>query len=70
MFKSFEKDFLEILINCRKTLAKNDPSSNPDLINDLTQAEKFLRQMEIEVSMMPPTTKGQLLAKTKRYRKD
>ncbi|CAG9326559.1 unnamed protein product [Blepharisma stoltei] len=70
IFKSFEKDFIELLIECRKTIAKSDIDSLLKLKSDLAQAEKYLKQMEIEVSMMPITTKGSLLAKTKRYRKE
>lgn len=70
MIQSFEQDFLKILIHCRTIIVRPDQDALLELRKELTQAEKFLKQIELEVSMMPLTNKAQMQTRIKRHRAD
>jgi vesicle transport through interaction with t-SNAREs 1 len=82
MFQSYEEDFGRILNSLQKKIAQA-PSQGPEMRQtaiaeggkDLLEAEKCvspsqLRQMEIELSMMPPAARPALSSQVRHYRED
>ena len=82
MFQSYEEDFGKILNSLQKKIALS-PSQSPEVRQsaiseggkEVQEAEKCvyhmqLRQMEIELAMMPPTNKASLSSQVRRYRDD
>ena len=70
MFQSFEQDFLEIISQISKTLNEKDLDEEElkESLEDINQAEKCLKQMEIEVSMQPLAKKAQMTQKLNDHR--
>lgn len=73
MFTAWEKDFQRLIGSVKQRSAALETAQSDDkeaLVllykQDLTEAEKCLKQMEIEVSMLPPAAKGKLQAGLKR----
>ena len=73
MFKGFEKEFQDLVSSVQNKISESELNEHPQIISlkrDLHQAEKALKQMELEVVMMPSTAKGKLQSTTKSYRSE
>ncbi|CAG9330707.1 unnamed protein product [Blepharisma stoltei] len=70
MLQSYEQDFLKILIECRTIIVRPDKDALLKLHKDLNEAQKLLKQMEFEASMMPFIAKSQLQTRIKRHEGD
>jgi vesicle transport through interaction with t-SNAREs protein 1 len=81
MFQSYEQDFVRLLNKARTTVSSfpADPAQKErmvvDIKRELAEAEKCvrlmqLRQMEIEVSMMPVASRSHLQITVRKYRED
>jgi vesicle transport through interaction with t-SNAREs protein 1 len=73
MFSAWEKDFQRLIGSVKQRAAALESAQTDDkeaLVllykQDLAEAEKCLKQMEIEVSMLPPAAKGKLQVGLKR----
>mmetsp|Transcript_6567 Transcript_6567/g.11527 ORF Transcript_6567/g.11527 Transcript_6567/m.11527 type:complete len:171 (-) Transcript_6567:54-566(-) len=76
-FLSFERDFCHYLNSVRKKTAGLSTQSQTakertieEALQEITDAEKCLRQMEIETFMMHPNTRLQLSSQVRKYRDD
>ena len=81
MFQSYEQDFVRLLNKARTTVSSfpAEPVQKErmvvDIKRELTEAEKCvrfiqLRQMEIEVSMMPVASRSHLQITVRKYREE